>query len=127
MTAPEPCWNRVVRCWRRERRRRGRGWPDCELASDNATFVIVYDGQHHVLASSAELFGSVPNVPPGVLDDAMARGEDRVTWQPTVAIRQAIVAGPWTTATSQGVVLAGTSLTATESRTSELREWVRVS
>lgn len=98
--------------------------PTVELTSGNPPFVIVYDDQHHVLASSAQQSGSVPDLPPGVLDDAVARGEDRVTWQPTPSIREAVVASPWQTTRSHGVVVAGTSLTATENRTRQLGLWV---
>lgn len=96
--------------------------PAVGLAPGNPTFVIVYDGEHRVLASSAALSGSVPDVPPGVLDVAAVRGEDRVTWQPAAGIREAVVAAPGRSAVSHGVVVAGTSLTATENRTGVLRD-----
>lgn len=98
--------------------------PTVDLATSDAPFVIIYDAEHSVLSSSATISGSVPHLPPGVLDEASARGEDRVTWQPAAAVREAVVAGPWQSATARGVVVAGISLAATEDRTAKLRNWV---
>lgn len=98
--------------------------PVVDLDTSSAMFLIIYDADHVLLASSAALAGSSPQVPPGVLDEAVVRGEDRVTWQPAAGVREAVVASPWQSATSRGVVVAGTSLTTSESRTGTLRGWV---
>jgi hypothetical protein len=102
------------------------GGPVVDLTDSDAPFVLVYDNEHSLVASSATIAGVAPNVPPGVLDAAVARGEDRVSWQPRADVREALVATPWRSATAQGVVVAGASLRATEDRTGVLRAAVGV-
>ncbi len=97
-----------------------------DLGSSSVPFAIVYDSRHTVLASSAVLRGSPPLLPPGVLDDAAVSGEDAVTWQPAAGVREAVVARPWHSATTQGVAVAGTSLVAAERRTDALRSGVAI-
>ncbi len=80
-----------------------------ELSQELGPFIMVFDESGAVVASSAQLRGKVPEVPPGVLDVARLRGEDRVTWQPEYGVRMATVTvrvrgGPG------GFVLAGHSL-----------------
>lgn len=102
--------------------------PVVDLATSGAAFVMIYagvsDGNHVLLASSAALAGSTPQVPQGVLNEAVDRGEDRVTWQPVAGVREAVVAGARQSATFDSVVVAGTSLTPSENRTGTLRDWV---
>jgi hypothetical protein len=81
-----------------------------ELTRSLDPFVLVFDNGGRLLASSATLHGQVPDYPIGVFDTARARGEDRVTWQPEVGVREATVATSW----SGGFVVAGRSLGATE-------------
>ncbi len=100
------------------------GGPTVDLTNSDAPFVLVYDSDHALVASSATVAGAVPKLPPGVLDAAVARGEDRVSWQPRPDVREAVVAAPWRSATAQGVVVAGASLAATEDRTGALRNRV---
>jgi hypothetical protein len=102
------------------------GGPTVDLTTSGAPFVLVYDSNHTLVASTATIAGAVPNLPPGVLDDAVARGEDRVSWQPRADVREAVVATPWRSLSAQGVVVAGASLAATEERTSALRDRVGV-
>lgn len=98
--------------------------PTVDLATDASPFVVVYDAQHHVVATDAMLAGTAPVVPAGVLDIAGERGEDAVTWQPSDGVREAVVAEPWRSATGQGVVVAGASLASSEDRTAVLRNVV---
>ena len=63
-----------------------------------------------VLASGAQLDGTAPVPPPGVLATAIQTGTDRVTWQPRSGVRIATVVLRWT----GGTVLAGRSLRRTE-------------
>ncbi len=93
-----------------------------DLRTGDLPFVTVYDGTHRLLASNATLDGRPLTVPPGVLDQAVAVGEDAVTWQPADGVREAIVARPWTSAGGHGVVVAGLSLAATEQRTGVVRD-----
>jgi hypothetical protein len=102
------------------------GGPTVDPTTSGAPFVLVYDSDHTLVASTATIAGAVPNLPPGVLDDAVARGEDRVSWQPRADVRESVVATPWRSLSAQGVVVAGASLTATEDRSGALRDRVGV-
>jgi hypothetical protein len=86
-----------------------------DLARSLAPFLIVYDGEQQVAASSAVLHGQTPALPAGVLDAALKRGENRVTWQPESGVRIAAVVVPHGGA-SAGYVLAGRSLGEVERR-----------
>jgi len=81
-----------------------------DLARSLDPFVLVFDANGQVLASSATLHSQVPDYPVGVFDTVRARGEDRVTWQPEKDVRNATVAISW----QGGFVVAGRSLRLTE-------------
>jgi len=81
-----------------------------DLARSLDPFVLVFDANGQVLASSATLHSQVPDYPVGVFDTVRARGEDRVTWQPEKNVRNATVAISW----QGGFVVAGRSLRLTE-------------
>ena len=83
-----------------------------DIASSLAPFVIVYDAQDRVIASSATLDGATPRLPEGVLAAARQSGDDRVTWEPTPGVRIAAVVVPY----HGGAVLAGRSLREVERR-----------
>ena len=91
-----------------------------DLAADPTPFVIVYDPAHRVLASGATVAGEPPALPSGVLDAAVAGGEDHVSWQPRSGVREAVVALPWGDGRSSGGVVAGASLQPTENRSRAL-------
>jgi hypothetical protein len=78
-------------------------------------FVIAYDEQGKVLASSAQLNGAVPQLPQGVLDYMRTHREDRITWAPQRYVRIASVilhvSGP-----QGGFVVAGPNLREIEAR-----------
>jgi hypothetical protein len=86
-----------------------------DMDASLSAFVIAYDEQGQVLASSAQLNGSVPQLPRGVLDFVRKNGEERVTWAPRRDVRIASivrhVAGP-----QGGFVLAGRNLREIEAR-----------
>ena len=71
-----------------------------------APFVVIYDSNRKVLASSGILNGKDPMPPSGVFDYVVQHGEDRVTWMPLPKVRIAIVM----TGHKKGFVLAGRSL-----------------
>lgn len=85
------------------------------VADSLAPFVMVFDAQGALLASSGQLHGAPPALPAGVLDYVKAHGEDRVTWQPEPGVRIASVVTAYTGA-SAGFVLAGRSLREVEKR-----------
>ena len=88
-----------------------------DMDASLSPFVIAFDEQGQVLASSAQLDGSVPSLPRGVLDYARTHGEERVTWAPRRGVRIASIVqhlkGP-----RGGFVLAGRNLREVESRKS---------
>ena len=83
--------------------------PVINMASSPAPFVIVFDAQHHILASSGHLHGHTPRLPAGVLAWVAAHGRDRITWQPVPGLREAAVIVPYG-GPHPGFVLAAQSL-----------------
>lgn len=79
-----------------------------DMASSLAPYMIVYDDNGEVLASSVELDGAVPNIPSGVLESVRDGREDRFTWQPKIGVRSAVVVVR--SSNPPGFVLAGRSL-----------------
>jgi hypothetical protein len=95
------------------------GTSKIEMSRSLAPFMIVYDASGQVTASSAQLFGSTPDLPPGVFDSVRTGGEDRLTWQPQEGVRVAAAVTQFG-GTSPGFVLAGRSLREVESREDRL-------
>jgi hypothetical protein len=91
-----------------------------DLVADRSPFVIVYDQAYTILASGATVAAEPPNLPKGVLDAAATAGENHVSWQPLVGVREAVVALPWGDGRVSGVVVAGASLEPTETRSRTL-------
>jgi hypothetical protein len=86
-----------------------------DMSRSLAPFLIVLDDGGKVLATSATLRGAPRAVPPGVLAEVRARGEERVTWQPEPGVRIASVVDRYA-GSSGGFVVAGRSLQETEER-----------
>lgn len=80
-----------------------------DMAASLAPFMIVYDDQGHILASSVELDGNVPALPSGVLTSAREQKEDNVTWQPKPGVRASVSIVRYV-GDKPGFVLAGKSL-----------------
>lgn len=93
-----------------------------DMAASLSPFVIVYDRQGQVLASSGQLNGQTPTLPTGVLQSTAMGGERKVTWQPQPGVRIASVV----VATPQGYVVSGRSLREVEGRIGSLRMFVLV-
>jgi hypothetical protein len=87
---------------------------DLETSLD--PFVLVLDADGRLLASSVLLHGQAPVYPAGVFDTVRRRGEDRVTWQPKLGVREATVAVPW----HGGFAVAARSLELTEQHIDQL-------
>jgi hypothetical protein len=93
------------------------GTQPVEISSMLGAYLIVFNAQNQVIASGAQLHGQAPAVPPGVLDAARQKGENRVTWQPEPGVRSATVEA----AVGDGrVVLAGRSLKESEAHTGQM-------
>jgi hypothetical protein len=86
-----------------------------DVASSLAPFVMVFDAQGALLASSGQLHGRPPALPRGVLEYARDPDEDRVTWQPEPGVRIASIVTAYGGA-APGYVLAGRSLREVEKR-----------
>ncbi|HTY39843.1 MAG TPA: hypothetical protein VMC43_02005 [Candidatus Paceibacterota bacterium] len=97
--------------------------PPVDIATSLSPYLIVFDGRGTPIAASGRLHGNIPVPPPGVLEYALAHGEDRLTWQPERDVRIAAVVRPYAGAQA-GFVLAGRSLRETESRTGALLKMV---
>jgi hypothetical protein len=86
-----------------------------DIAKSLAPYIIVFDATGKPIASSAQLDGQTPTIPPGVFDYVRQHGADRITWQPQPGVRSAVVVtqfqGP-----NPGFVLAGRSLREVEIR-----------
>ena len=90
-----------------------------DIGRSLAPFLIVFDRDGQVAASSAVLDGATPALPPGVLDATRQRGENRLTWQPRPGVRIASVVTA-VNGGAGGYVLAGRSLREVESRIDEV-------
>lgn len=109
--------------------------PATKIAMDTSLspFIIVYDNSGKVLASSVELNGKTPTLPPGVLDMTtwknpivghhltidVPANESRFTWQPRDDVRDAAVIVHYSGVNS-GYVLVGRSLSEVEKRIEQL-------
>src|SRR5262249_26273142 len=93
-----------------------------DLEESIAPFVMVFDADGNVAATSVTLNGKTPQLPAGVLESAKQLHEDRVTWQPNDQVRVASVI----VAYSNGYVLAGRSLRDAEEREMQLRRFVYI-
>lgn len=81
-----------------------------DISKSLETFVMVFDKNKSLLATSGMMGNSKPSYPKGVLDYVDKKGEDRVTWQPKEGLRFATVAIKF----DNGYIVAGRSLHETE-------------
>lgn len=80
-----------------------------DITKSIAPYLIVFDVTGKPIASSAQLNGQIPTLPPGIFNEAQQKGEDRFTWQPQPSVRSAVVVTPFK-GSARGFVLAGRSL-----------------
>jgi len=80
-----------------------------EISQSLTPYLIVYDAGGTLLAGNAVLHGIAPSIPTGIFDSVRKDGEDRVTWQPEVGVRQAAVVAP-VNGGKGGFVLVGRSM-----------------
>lgn len=88
-----------------------------------APFLIVFDADGKIVASSGTLRGHVPVIPAGVFAWVRQHGEDRISWQPIGGVRIASVIVSYS-GSREGFVLAGRSLAETENRISEFGDLI---
>lgn len=86
-----------------------------DIGKSTGIFATIYDKNGKILTSTALLESATPTVPPGVLEAAHKRGQNRITWQPKTAVRAAIIVTE-VAGEEGGFVLVGRSLRETEER-----------
>jgi hypothetical protein len=91
-----------------------------DLAHSLAPFLIIYDANGQVVATSATLDNQTPQLPSGVFTTARHQSPDLITWQPALGVRSAIAV----VAYPNGYVLAGRSLLVIEQREDALGQWI---
>lgn len=96
------------------------GKEDVEISSSLAAWTLVFDEAGKVVAGTPVLDGKQAVPPAGIFAVTKDKGEDRVTWQPRVGVRQAVVAVR--IAGGKGVVMAGHSLRETEAHIDQLTQ-----
>src|SRR5579859_1420898 len=91
------------------------------MAASLAPYLMIFDAQGRLIASSVQLNGGPPILPSGVFAEARQRGELRFTWSPDpqAGVRSAVVVAP-VTGPAPGFVLAGRSLREVEKREDDL-------
>jgi len=86
------------------------------IKSDISPFVMVCDSVGQIQASNAVLNGKTPEIPIGVFKKAESSGENKISWQPLVGFRYAIVVLPFHKNGTLGFVIGGQSMKEVESR-----------
>jgi len=84
------------------------------------TFYMVFDANQALLASTANFNGQSLVPPAGVFDNAKAKGDNRITWQPSKDLRLAIVVAYFKGEKNEGFALVGRSLKETEKVTNNV-------
>jgi hypothetical protein len=82
-----------------------------DISKSLYTFVMVFNSNKELIATSGMMGSIKPAYPKGVLDNTAIKGENRVTWQPQVGLRYATVAKKF----NGEYIVAGRSLQETES------------
>jgi hypothetical protein len=92
-----------------------------DLKDLTSPFVIVYDKDGKLVASTVTLDGNPPIVPVGALHETDAGQQNRITWEPAEGVREAIVIAHYKTSddAQEGYIVAGRSLAEVESRVSD--------
>jgi hypothetical protein len=91
-----------------------------DIRNSLAPYLMVYDGQGNLLASSAELDGKPPTYPTRAFADAQKLGVDTITWDTLTGVRGATVIVPY----KGGFVVAGRSLRLVEQRSDHILQLV---
>jgi hypothetical protein len=90
--------------------------PQVEMSTSLAPFLMTFDANGSLIASSGVLHGRAPQFPLGALAAARASGENRVTWQPEPLVRIAAVV----VAYPGGFVMAGRNMREGEQRIAQI-------
>jgi hypothetical protein len=107
-----------------------------DISLSLSPWLALVDPTGHTVDSSGMLDGSFPQFPSGVLQsaslgigkDTAAPGEDRVTWQPDLGVRQAIVVVEITGGQYKGYfIVAGRTMREVEDRENSLETMIGIS
>ena len=96
---------------------------DVPIETSLAPWLAVYDAGGAPLASSGRCRDGAPMLPSGVFDFARTHNGHRLSWQPRIGVRQALVVMPLT---KGGFVVAGRSLREVEAQKRRVLELVLV-
>ena len=93
-----------------------------DIAKSLDPYIVIFDHAGTPVASSARLAGRMPSLPAGVFSYTAAHGEDRITWQPSPDVRQAIVVSSYTDPNTgkASYVMSGRSLREVEQTESDI-------
>ena len=94
-----------------------------DMAESLSPYLMYFDEQCHVVASSAQLDGKTPVPPAGVFEAARANGKNRLTWRPRRGVRGAICVVHFAGAKS-GFVVAGHSLSETQAHIQKIGQLI---
>jgi hypothetical protein len=87
-----------------------------DIASSYAPYLVIYDANAAILATSATVNGQALVPPSGVFSATRSSGLDLITWTPAPGVRSAVAVVPYT----HGYVLSGRSLKLIEDRETNL-------
>ncbi len=87
-----------------------------DIETSLSPYIAIYDSHAIPLATSGLLYNGAPAIPEGVFAYTKINGENRLTWQPKIGVRQAIVVAPF----KNGFVIAGRSLREVEKSEDDL-------
>lgn len=93
-----------------------------DMSRSLAPFYIIYNADEQPVAGSGVLNDSLQTAPDGVLDYALANGENRLTWQPQPDTRIAAVIVPY----KDGFVLAGRNMREVEIREAQTSQFAGI-
>ncbi len=93
--------------------------PKVDIGRSLSPYLVVYDDAGKPVAGSGRLHDQLPTLPAGVFDYTRSHGEDRLSWQPEVGVRSAVVIVHYA-GTQPGFVMAGRSLREVENRLDQL-------
>ena len=91
-----------------------------EISQSLAPFILVFNEAGQLVGANGKLDGQAPTLPMGIFTYTQAHQQDRLTWQPRVGVRSAIVVTGYTGNNGSGFVVAGRSLREIETREAQL-------
>lgn len=95
------------------------------LAKSLAAYVLIYNNDGKLVASSVQINGNDPVIPSGVFADTKAKGETRFTWQTKEGIRSALIV-KYYKGISSGFVAVGRSIREVENRENDLQNIILI-